>query len=230
MKDSQTIITKGYGKKIIGKDGGQLLFIDSIPSQENKVIAVERVELHFSTVGRRAKKSIAKLFKGLHADIHIWFWAAASSPEKPEFIRDQCHEGLEKADPSLYYFLKKGAEDSLKESGEDREPFDSEIHKQLLEVAGERLVESCQRGTLTQYGELVSHITQNYRESSYAEKELIRVIGEVATRKWRVPFQKEVREEWSALQAGRNDDVFRRTRDAIGFSWLPAGTRGTQQF
>ncbi|MDB0067867.1 hypothetical protein N9E90_00525 [Akkermansiaceae bacterium] len=249
MKSSQRTVTTTYGKKIIGADGGELLFIDAMPASSDMPIlmaslgrppiqrpaiartahATEKVELHFSTAGRAVKKSISSVFKGPDAAKRIWFWAAVSSPEKPEFIREHCLEGLERADPGLYGLCKGWAERLVKEEGEVREPYESEIYDQLLKLAGPQLVKSCQRGTLIQHGELVSHLSKNYRKSTNEEKDLLLVIGDIATQKWDVPFQREVREEWIELRYGRDDDAFRRTRDAVGFKWLPVSTRGKQR-
>ena len=249
MKNSPEIITTNHGKKVIGADGGGLLFVNAVPASslstilmaamgrppiqtpavERAVIATEKVDLHFSTAGRRVKKSILGFFKGPDAAKHIWFWAAVSSREEPEFIRDQCHEGLERANPKLYHLMRSEVGRLVKKNGEDREPWQSEIHDLLLERAGVMLVESCQDRTLTEMGELVDYLAKNYRATTNEEKELLRVIGDVATRKWDIPFQKEVREEWIDLRTGRDDDAFRRTRDTIGFKWLPSGPRGPQR-
>lgn len=247
MKEPPRIEKTTYGKRVIGADGGELFFVEAMPeiyqksdtmptggyvsrpAMERTVFAQEKVQLHFSSAGRRVKKAISKMFSGPDAAKHIWFWAAVSSPEKPEFIRDQCHEGLKRANPGLFNLFEHWAKRSVAKTEEDREPFESEIHDQILKQAGTMLVEACQRGNLIKIGELVKHLSENYRGATYEEKELLRVIGGIATRKWDVPFQKDVREEWIDLRDGRDEDSFRRTRDAVGFKWLPPAKRGSQR-
>ncbi|MDB4271778.1 hypothetical protein N9845_02610 [Akkermansiaceae bacterium] len=248
MKEPPRIEKTTYGKRVIGADGGELLFVEAMsesyhksealptggyvsrPAMERQVLAEEKVELHFSSAGRRVKKSISKVFSSPEAAKHIWFWSAVSSPEKPEFIRQQCHAGLKRANPRLFSLFRYFAKRDLEEMEEDREPWDSEIHDQILEHAGTKLVEACQRGSLIQIGELVKHLEENYRSTTNEERELLSVIGDLATREWDIPTQKDVRAAWLDLRAGRDDEAFRRTRDAIGFKWLPSATRGKQRF
>lgn len=229
MKKPPRIVTEKFRKRVIGADGGELLFVEAVRDMERCVFAMEKAELHFSTAGRRVKKSISNVFSDPDANYTVWFWAAVSSPEKPEFIRGQCLQGLKQACPKKFRLFEYWAKSDLDEMEEDREPFDTEIHAKILEQAGTMLVEACQRGSLIHIGEFIKHLSENYRVATSEEKELLRVIRDIAEREWEVPFQKDVREEWISLRTGRDEDSFRRTRDAIGFKWLPTASRGPQR-
>jgi len=227
MKKPPRIVTEKFRKRVIGADGGELLFVEAVRDMERCVFVSEKIELHFSTAGRRVKKSISNVFSDPDANYTVWFWAAVASREG--WYRDQFLEGLKQASPKQFRLFKYWAKSDLDEMEEDREPFDTEIHAKILEHAGTVLVEACQRGNLIQIGEFIKHLSENYRVATFEEKELLRVIRDIAEREWEVPFQKDVREEWISLRTGRDEDSFRRTRDAIGFKWLPTASRGPQR-
>jgi hypothetical protein len=66
-------------------------------------------------------------------------------------------------------------------------------------------------------------------KSRYLEKDewkFLKCIEAVANETNRVPLQKEVRALWERLNEKANKNTFNGIKKRLGFSWLPAGTRG----
>lgn len=74
--------------------------------------------------------------------------------------------------------------------------------------------------------ELINRVEDKSRWLDDEELDFIRCIESVANEANRVPLQKEVHALWKYLNPDGNKNTFNGIKKRLGFSWLPAGTRG----
>ena len=74
---------------------------------------------------------------------------------------------------------------------------------------------------------LIKTVERKSRELTPKEKDFIKALEEAAIKAKGVPFQKDVREKWLAMDLEEAEDAtFYTLKRRLGFGWLPAGTRG----
>jgi hypothetical protein len=98
----------------------------------------------------------------------------------------------------------------------------------------EKIVEQILRGAFIKYGsvgvgavnEVIKRVEDKSRWLDDEELDFIKCVESVANEAHRVPLQKEVRVLWEYLHPDGNKNTFNGIKKRLGFSWLPAGTRG----
>jgi len=84
----------------------------------------------------------------------------------------------------------------------------------------------CARG-VAGLAKLIKTVERKSRELTPKEKDFIKALEEAAIKAKGVPFQKDVREKWLAMDLEEAEEAtFYTLKRRLGFGWLPAGTRG----
>jgi hypothetical protein len=73
---------------------------------------------------------------------------------------------------------------------------------------------------------MIDVVEGRHRYRTEEENKFLKCIESVANEANRVPLQKEVHALWEYLNPDGNKNTFNGIKKRLGFSWLPAGTRG----
>ena len=74
---------------------------------------------------------------------------------------------------------------------------------------------------------LIETVERKCRALTPKERDFIKALEEAAIKAKGVPYQKDVREKWLAMDLEEAEDAtFYTLKRRLGFGWLPAGTRG----
>ena len=120
---------------------------------------------------------------------------------------------------------------------DEREKIELETQIRQLTLAGVRveLVETRFKNMFHKRGargvealaKLVKTVERKSRHLTPKERDFIKALEEAAIKAKGVPYQKDVREKWLAMDLEEAEDAtFYTLKRRLGFGWLPAGTRG----
>ena len=120
---------------------------------------------------------------------------------------------------------------------DEREKTEIQTHVAQLTKARVRveLVETCFKGMFSKRGargvkelaKLIETVERKCRALTLKERDFIKALEEAAIKAKGVPYQKDVREKWLAMDLEEAEDAtFYTLKRRLGFGWLPAGTRG----
>jgi hypothetical protein len=185
----------------------------------------------FSKISKGEKGSL--LSRGKNKDSTVSEWAIALSylilPKKPEYLRERI---LSRSGWAKIVRTVHGQENP------DYSEWD--LRNDFKKLIGTRLVEIIETGGSKGLSEITHLIEVIERKSEILpqnllsagtpltgeEQDFCAVLERETCELEDVPSQRQIRESWVKMQAGRSEDQFRRIRDRLGFSWLPAAKRG----
>jgi hypothetical protein len=158
----------------------------------------------------------------------VWLYllAVLYYPEKPEFLREQMIDTL--MDHPDFFFQKH-----LFDKRDKEQDTGSTSFNYIKEFIGERIADEIEiygSKFLFKIAELSRCIESKQVCLNKEEKDFLDAVSVSTNKVEKVPFQKEVKLLWLQGRIGRTEEHFRRVRDKLGFSWLPAGTRGKSAY
>ena len=225
-----------YGFEASGNfPSGSIIFVNDPRVLAKGCLKMSFVEIdparQLSKISNSEKGSLFS--RGRNKDGSVSEWAISLSylilPEKPEYLRERL------LSRSMWATIIQATHQT---SDQDHSGLD--LKYEFRNFIGSRIVDAIERGGSTFLHEIAHLLKIIEKRSEFlpqstlsegtpltrSEQDFCTVIERVTCELEDVPTQKQIREPWIKMQAGRNEDQFRRIRDRLGFSWLPTAKRG----
>lgn len=188
--------------------------------QHAMAIAPITTEMSSINTGSKLEGFFSPKDKNGNVSIYALYLALLTAPEKPEYYREQLLEALNMHPENRFHFRDDWDENSSRYGS---------AYDHFLRIGEPWFILSLKNGgssALKQAANLLEKLETKFRQLSRSEEDFLDAVSKSATAKFDVPTQKEVREIWLTMQAGRDEKQFRDVRDRLAFSWLPAAKRG----